>query len=110
MIALNESRVTDKGKIKALLPPTRASGRACLGDGAKTVRFDFERNVDQVVVVFDGVEPGDLDDLPFAEVLAQRREGCIRDPLVTRGFLDVSKRGAFAIREERARAVFHERF
>jgi hypothetical protein len=47
-----------------------ASGRLRLGDRAQSVRFDLEREVDEVVVVLHRVQPCDLDDLPVAEVLA----------------------------------------
>ena len=47
-----------------------ASGRLRLGDRAQAVRFDLEREVDEVVVVLHRVQPCDLDDLPVTEVLA----------------------------------------
>ena len=58
----------------ALSWPSRSgSGRAALRDGAEAVGADAERQVDQVVVVLERVQPRDLDDLAVVEVPAERR-------------------------------------
>src|SRR5215510_1682167 len=64
-----------------------SSGRLRLGDRAQPVRFDFEPEVDQVVVVMDRVQPRDHD-LLLARVLAERLERAIREACVMSRFLD----------------------
>ncbi len=72
----------------------RASGRPRLGDLAKAVGPDLERHVNQVVVVMDGIQLGDLDDLALGEMFAQGLEVSCGDMLVARGFLHVDQSGA----------------
>src|SRR5256885_13649051 len=90
------------------LADVRARGRR-LDDRAEAVRLDFERQVNQVVIVLQRVQPRDLDDLPFAEMLAERPERGVGDALVTRRFLHVRQRRTLSLGEERARPVFGER-
>src|SRR5205814_9024717 len=59
--------------------------------------------------VLQRVQPRDLDDLPFAEMLAERPERGVGDALVTRRFLHVRQRRTLPLGEERARPVFGER-
>jgi hypothetical protein len=69
--APSESPGTSRRRAPLILgDPAPASGRLRLGDHAQAVRFDLEREVDEVVVVLHRVQPCDLDDLPVAEVLA----------------------------------------
>src|SRR5262245_35337323 len=82
--------------------------RAALRDRAEAVGADAQRQVDEVVVVLERVQPRDLDDLAVVEVPAQRLEGGVAHALVARRLVDVVERGTLALGEERARAVLGE--
>ena len=85
--------------------PRAGSSGPLQGKRHELVRFDLEGHRHQVEVVADGVQPGDLDDLPLAEVLAQVLKGGVADLPVPRHLLRVGKDRALALREAEAGPV-----
>jgi hypothetical protein len=81
---------------------------ARLGDRAQAVGFDLERDVYEIVIIFERIYPCYLCDLPIAKVLAELLECRVGDSFVPRSFFHVGKCCAFSIRKQRTGSIFRE--
>src|SRR5262249_60457436 len=80
-----------------------------LSDRSQVVRLDFQRDIYQVVVVVHGVQPGNLDDLPFGEMVSERLESRRRHRSPPCRLFNKRERGAFPDSEVWVRGVFGDR-